>query len=71
MSGRLLVVEGLDGSGKATQTALLCRALEEMGNKVRRVSFPDYEQPSSALVRMYLGGEFGADPAAVNAYAAS
>ena len=49
MSGRLLVVEGLDGSGKATQTALLCRALEEMGNKVRRVSFPDYEQPSSAL----------------------
>ena len=71
MSGKLIVVEGLDGSGKATQTALLCRALSERGLRVRQVSFPDYGEPSSALVKMYLAGEFGGEPNDVNAYAAS
>ena len=71
MSGKLIVIEGLDGSGKATQTALLCEALEKMGKKIRRITFPDYKEPSSALIKMYLGGEFGDDPGAVNAYAAS
>ncbi len=69
--GKLVVLEGLDGSGKATQAALLLRALEGKGLRARRISFPDYEQPSSALVRMYLAGEFGAEPGDVNAYAAS
>lgn len=64
-------MEGLDGSGKATQTGLLCDGLAGRGVNLRRVSFPDYEEPSSALVKMYLGGEFGSDPDAVNAYAAS
>lgn len=64
--GKLFVLEGLDGSGKATQSNLLARALD-----ARRVSFPDYESDSSALVRMYLSGAFGTRPGDVNAYAAS
>lgn len=69
--GRLLVLEGLDGSGKATQTGLLAGALEAQGRKVRRITFPDYDSDSSALVRMYLAGRFGDKPDDVNAYAAS
>lgn len=71
MSGNLIVIEGLDGSGKATQAKLLYEALVKQGKQVRKVSFPDYESESSALVKMYLNGEFGTDPNAVNAYAAS
>lgn len=71
MSGKLITMEGLDGSGKATQTALLCDALSQRGVGVRRVSFPNYAEPSSALVKMYLDGGFGKDPNDVNAYAAS
>ncbi|MVB11583.1 Thymidylate kinase [Caprobacter fermentans] len=71
MSGRLITIDGLDGSGKATQTDLLCRELERRGVRYRRVSFPDYSAQSSAPVRMYLNGEFGDQPGDVNAYAAS
>ena len=69
--GRLIVVEGLDGSGKETQTNLLRASLIERGIDLRSVSFPRYDSPSSALVRMYLGGQFGPDPDDVGAYAAS
>lgn len=69
-AGRLIVLDGLDGSGKSTQGELAAAALEASGELVRLISFPDYTKPSSALVRMYLGGEFGSDPADVNAYAA-
>ena len=65
----LIVIEGLDGSGKTTQLPLLERELARRG-PVRTVSFPDYQSPSSALVKMYLGGEFGGSPESVNAYAA-
>lgn len=68
---KLIVIEGLDGSGKATQTRLLQKRLESMGKEVRKLTFPDYENPSSALVRMYLDGVFGSRPNDVNAYAAS
>jgi len=71
MSGKLIVIEGLDGSGKATQSKLLYESLLAAGKPVRKVSFPDYESNSSALVKMYLAGEFGKDPSDVNAYAAS
>ena len=71
MSGKLIVIEGLDGSGKATQAGLLAGWLEQRGEKVRKVTFPDYESDSSALVKMYLAGAFGSDPGDVNAYAAS
>lgn len=65
----LIVLEGLDGSGKSTQLPLLEQELRRRG-PVRTVSFPDYSSPSSALVKMYLGGEFGDKPGDVNAYAA-
>ncbi len=71
MAGRFIVIEGLDGSGKATQTERLKNTLEKRGERVRKLAFPDYDSPSSALVRMYLGGEFGSAPSDVNAYAAS
>lgn len=71
MSGKLIVIEGLDGSGKATQSKLLYERLLAEGKPVRKVSFPNYESNSSALVKMYLAGEFGKDPEDVNAYAAS
>lgn len=66
---KLIVIEGLDGSGKSTQLELLISALEKDGKRVRKIKLPDYESPSSTLVKMYLGGEFGKDPNAVNAYA--
>lgn len=71
MSGKLIVIEGLDGSGKATQAKLLAASLRAQGLAVRQISFPVYDSDSSALVRMYLRGEFGDDPSDVNAYAAS
>ncbi len=71
MSGRLIVIEGLDGSGKATQAKRLAAAFRERGKAVRGISFPNYASNSSALVKMYLSGAFGTDPGDVNAYAAS
>lgn len=67
---KLVVIEGLDGSGKATQARLLTGWLKKE-IPVRMVSFPDYTSLSSSLVKMYLGGEFGSRPDDVNAYAAS
>ncbi len=69
--GKLIVIEGLDGSGKSTQLELLPKNLEKIGIDCKTVSFPDYESDSSALVKMYLSGEFGSKPDDVNAYAAS
>lgn len=69
--GKLIVIEGLDGSGKSTQLSLLEKRFKEAGKDCRAVSFPDYESNSSALVKMYLNGEFGKNPDDVNPYAAS
>lgn len=69
--GKLIVIEGLDGSGKSTQLSLLPDRLSEKGIDCRTVSFPDYESDSSALVKMYLAGKFGTKPSDVNPYAAS
>ena len=68
---RLIVIDGLDGSGKATQTKCLCERLCAAGFKARTLSFPDYQSDGSAAVRMYLGGQLGDSPDDVNAYAAS
>ncbi len=65
------MIDGLDGSGKNTQSKLLYQRLKAEGKKVRLVSFPDYESPACEPVKMYLGGSFGNDPDAVNSYAAS
>ncbi len=69
--GKLIVIEGLDGSGKSTQLDLLYQNLLNSGIDCKSVSFPDYENPSSTLVKMYLAGEFGKKPGDVNAFAAS
>lgn len=69
MKGKLIVIEGLDGSGKTTQIELLKSKLSD--KSVRQIKLPDYDSPSSTLVKMYLHGEFGKNPEDVNAYAAS
>ena len=69
--GKLIVIEGTDGSGKSTQFKLLTQRLSREGREFRQIVFPQYSEPSSALIRMYLGGEFGQRPGDVNAYAAS
>lgn len=69
--GKLIVIDGVDASGKETQTKLLFERLSKAGKKIKTVSFPAYDNPSSTLVRMYLSGDFGKNPDDVNAYAAS
>ena len=69
--GKLIVIEGTDGSGKSTQFRLLTSRLEQEQVAFQKLVFPRYSEPSSALIRMYLGGEFGTSPNSVNAYAAS
>lgn len=71
MPGKLIVIEGIDGSGKSTQYAKLKLRLEAEGKAFRTLVFPRYDNESSALIRMYLGGELGSDPGDVNAFAAS
>ncbi len=71
MSGKLLVIDGLDGSGKATQRDFLEKRLLSEGVSLRGLSFPNYKSQSSSLVKMYLAGEFGKTADEVNAYAAS
>ena len=71
MAGKLIVFEGTDGSGKSTQFARLCRRLTEEKTEFQKLIFPQYSEPSSALLKMYLNGEFGRHPSDVNAYAAS
>ena len=68
--GKLIVIEGTDGSGKSTQFAKLKERLTTEGRDFQTLVFPQYSEPSSALIRMYLGGEFGPNPSDVNAYAA-
>ena len=69
--GKLIVIEGTDGSGKSTQFRLLSSHLENDGVAFKHLVFPRYSEESSALIRMYLGGQFGTKPSDVNAYAAS
>lgn len=69
--GKLIVLEGTDGSGKSTQFRCLTEHLARDGKQFKRLVFPQYSEPSSALIRMYLAGEFGDKPSDVNGYAAS
>ena len=68
--GKLIIIEGLDGCGKSTQTALLEKYFEDNSVKFKKIKLPDYDSKSSTLVKMYLGGEFGKNVDDVNAYAA-
>lgn len=69
--GKLIVIDGLDGSGKSTQFELIKNNLIAEGINVKAISFPDYDKPSSALVKMYLNGDFSENADDVNCYAAS
>ena len=69
--GKIIVLDGLDGCGKSTQFAALGKLLTEQGETVKPISFPMYDKPSAALVKMYLRGDFSDTPDGVNAYAAS
>ena len=69
--GKLIILEGIDGSGKSAQYRRLCSRLEADGIAYHHIVFPRYDKDSSALIRLYLGGSFGTDPEDVNAYAAS
>ena len=69
--GKLIVIEGTDGSGKSTQFRLMSEHLQKDGVDFKHLVFPRYNEESSALIRMYLGGQFGSKPSDVNAYAAS
>jgi dTMP kinase len=66
----LIVIEGLDGSGKGTQIKLLYKKLNSLGMEAKVITFPDYSSPSSSLVKMYLAGDFGMNAESVNTYAA-
>lgn len=66
-----IVLEGLDGSGKGTQTALLKDHFKSLGKRVRVVDFPAYNSEGCALVKLYLDGKLGDNPDDTNAYAAS
>ena len=69
--GKLFVIDGTDGSGKQTQLAKLKERFDKEGINYRVVSFPNYDSPSSSLVKMYLGGEFGTDAKKISPYIAS
>lgn len=71
MSGKLIVFEGTDGSGKATQAGKLCQRLETEGVPFREIDFPRYGNPFAQPAELYLSGELGKKPGDVNAYAAS
>lgn len=71
MKGKLIVFEGIDGSGKSTQFEKMCARLESEGAHFKRLVFPRYKEDSSALIRMYLNGAFGENPRDVSPYAAS
>ena len=69
--GKLIVLEGIDGSGKSAQYRRLCARMEQDGVAYHHIVFPRYDNDSSALIRLYLSGAFGSNPGDVNAYAAS
>ena len=69
--GKLIVFEGTDGSGKATQSKLLLERLRAEGVDCMPLTFPRYGEPSAAAVELYLRGALGTKPGDVNAYAAS
>ena len=69
--GKLIVLEGIDGSGKSAHYRRICEKLKRDGIAYDHIVFPRYDNDSSALIRMYLSGQFGSRPDDVNAYTAS
>jgi dTMP kinase len=71
MKGKLIIIDGSDGSGKATQSLTLFARLQAEGYKVKKVEYPDYNSDSSSLIKMYLKGDFGSNPEDISPYVAS
>ena len=71
MRGRLIVFEGTDGAGKATQARRLSRRLEKEGVSFREIDFPRYGNPFAEPAKLYLEGRLGERPGDVSACAAS
>lgn len=71
MKGKLIIIEGSDGSGKATQTKRLYDRLKENNYNIRKVEYPNYDSESSSLVKMYLRGDFGKEATDVDPYVCS
>ncbi len=71
MRGKLIVVDGVDSSGKESQVKKLYETLIKQGKQVMHITFPDYDSMSSGLVKMYLNGDFGKNPGDVDSYIAS
>lgn len=71
MKGKLFVIDGTDGSGKQTQLQKLRERFDKEKIDYKIVSFPNYDSPSSSLVKMYLNGDFGTDAQAISPYIAS
>ena len=69
--GKIIVIEGLDGSGKYTQSKILSDKLTYLGKDVKMISMPNYDSESSGPVRMYLNSQISSDPKTVNPYATS
>ncbi|NMA01897.1 MAG: deoxynucleoside kinase [Clostridia bacterium] len=69
--GKLIVIEGIDGSGKETQTSRLYERLIQENQKVLKIQFPRYHKESAALIKMYLNGSFGSEVDSVNPFIAS
>jgi len=69
--GKLIVFDGTDGSGKATQSRMLCERLEKDGIPYKKIDFPRYGERSAAMVEDYLNGKLGKKPGDVSGYAAS
>ncbi|MGL5049433.1 MAG: dTMP kinase, partial [Fusobacteriaceae bacterium] len=67
-NGKIIVIEGTDSSGKETQSNIIFEKLKENDINVKKISFPNYESPACAPVKMYLAGEFGEDPVKINPY---
>lgn len=71
MKQKLIVIDGTDGSGKATQTKLLTKALEKKGFSVRHLEFPRYENKVTEPIKRYLNGDYGIEADKISPYAAS
>lgn len=71
MKGKLIVIEGLDGSGKSTQEKILEGRLKNDKVDFSYIKLPNYDDEACILVKQYLAGRFGSRPGDVNAYAAS
>lgn len=69
--GKIIVIEGLDGCGKQTQSEKLYQRLKDENYQVMKIAYPRYENQSSSLVKMYLSGEFGKEPSQISPYIAS